>query len=245
MSRSAYKVLGPDRRSYHGGSGTWPAPGMWLEVKGALEPCSNGLHLCAREHLLSWLGPAIWEAEYEGECIDHDDKLVVRRARLVRQVEAWNDSTARLFAADCAERALPIFEAHRPGDARPREAIAAARAFARAEIPAAAMDAAWAAAMDAASAAARAASAAAWAAASSAARAASAAASSAARDAAWAAARAAAWDAARDAAMDAAWAAARDAARAAARDAARDAAMDAERAWHTERLFQYLEGEIR
>jgi hypothetical protein len=143
MSRSAYKVLGPDRRAIHGGSGTWPAPGMWLEVKGALEPCSNGLHLCAREHLLSWLGPAIWEAEYESECIDHGDKLVVRRARLVRQVEAWNDRTARLFAADCAERVLPLFESQRPGDTRPREAIAAARAFARAEITDAARAAAW------------------------------------------------------------------------------------------------------
>jgi hypothetical protein len=35
-----------------------------------------------------------------------------------------------LWAADCAERALPVFEARAPGDSRPREAIAAARAFA-------------------------------------------------------------------------------------------------------------------
>jgi hypothetical protein len=36
-----------------------------------------------------------------------------------------------LWAADCAERALPVFEAKAPNDPRPREAIAAARAFAR------------------------------------------------------------------------------------------------------------------
>ena len=34
-----------------------------------------------------------------------------------------------LWAADCAEQALPIFERHHPTDARPREAIAAGRAF--------------------------------------------------------------------------------------------------------------------
>lgn len=217
MTRTAYKVLGPKRRAFHGGKGVWPVPGEWLEVNGALVPCSNGLHLCAREHLVSWLGPTIWEAEYEGECIDHGDKLVVRRARLVRQVETWNDRTARLFAADCAERALPIFEAHRPGDARPREAIASARAFARGEISAAARAAARAAsaaAMDAAMDAAWSASAASSAAASSAARAAS----SAAR-----------------AARDAAWAAS---------SAARSASAAAS-AWQTERLWQYLEGEIQ
>lgn len=35
------------------------------------------------------------------------------------------------WAADCAERALPVFEKHAPADFRPREAIAGARAFAR------------------------------------------------------------------------------------------------------------------
>ena len=35
-----------------------------------------------------------------------------------------------LWAADCAERALPIFEAKAPNDTRPREAINAIRVFA-------------------------------------------------------------------------------------------------------------------
>jgi len=34
------------------------------------------------------------------------------------------------WAADCAERVLPLFEAAAPADARPREAIAGARAYA-------------------------------------------------------------------------------------------------------------------
>lgn len=40
-----------------------------------------------------------------------------------------------LWAADCAEHVLPLFEAERPEDLRPREAIAAARAWAAGEMP--------------------------------------------------------------------------------------------------------------
>ena len=51
--------------------------------------------------------------------------------------------TPRLWACDCAERVLPIFESDRPGDLRPRDAIRASRRYARGEIGAAARDAAW------------------------------------------------------------------------------------------------------
>jgi hypothetical protein len=103
-------------------------------------------------------------------------------------VEQDCEQVARLMAADFAEEALPLFEAERPDDQRPRVAIEMTRRHAVGKVGAAAWDAA----RDAA-----------WAAA---------------RDAAWAAARDAAWAAARAAARDAAWAAAWDAARAAARD---------------------------
>lgn len=43
-----------------------------------------------------------------------------------RIVAAW--------AADCAERVLPLFEAEAAGDSRPRDAVARTRAFARAEL---------------------------------------------------------------------------------------------------------------
>ena len=39
-----------------------------------------------------------------------------------------------VWAADCAERTLTLFEAKAPGDPRPREAIEGVRAFARGEI---------------------------------------------------------------------------------------------------------------
>ena len=106
------------------------------------------------------------------------------------QTVEGKDRELRLFACDCAEMVLPIFERHYPDDKRPRNSIEVARRFAEGkatdEERAAAGAAAWAAAR-----------AAAW-------------------DAAWDAAGAAAWAAAGDAAGDAARAAAWDAARAAA-----------------------------
>jgi hypothetical protein len=119
-----------------------------------------------------------------------DDALWGLRGVLPEQ-EKDRDRLARVFACDCAESVLHIYEKEFPEDKRPREAIRVSRAFAegkatRDELAAArdaARDAAW--------------------------------------DAARAAARDAAWAAARAAARDAAWDAARAAARAAARDAAK------------------------
>lgn len=42
--------------------------------------------------------------------------------------------TVAAWAADCAERVLPIFEAAAPGDGRPRNLLARTRAFARGEL---------------------------------------------------------------------------------------------------------------
>jgi hypothetical protein len=191
MSEKLYKVLDTDGRAFHGGTGAWSLPhdglpGEWMPPIADIEPCKRGYHLCREGDLVRWIGPAIYEAEVRGERIDAEEKIVVSEARLLARCEAWNERTARLFAADCAERVLPIWEEKHPTDMRPREAIEAARKYARGEIDSAARDAAGAAAR--AAAACDAARAAAW-------------------DAAWAAAWAAAWDAA-DAAARAAWAAA-------------------------------------
>ena len=56
------------------------------------------------------------------------------------------DQIARLMAADFAESVLPLYESRYPNDNRPRDAIVAARQFARGEIGDAARAAAWAAA---------------------------------------------------------------------------------------------------
>uniref|UniRef100_UPI00316AE52A putative immunity protein n=1 Tax=Microbacterium sp. K24 TaxID=2305446 RepID=UPI00316AE52A len=42
-----------------------------------------------------------------------------------------------VWAADCAEHVLPLFETEAPGDDRARDAIARTRAFARGELTAA------------------------------------------------------------------------------------------------------------
>ena len=131
----------------------------------------------------------ICEAEIGGGCIRASDKTVARTARITRVLDTWNKRTARLFACDCAERVLPVFERQHPADGHPRMAVDTARRFAEGQATreelAAAGAAAWDAARDAAGAAA---GAAAWAAAGAAAG---------------AAARAAAWDAAWDAARSA------------------------------------------
>ena len=229
MSEFLVKFLRADGTGPYSGF-RWPlptddAPGAWVTVAGTLEPCSVGYHLCRPQDVASWLNAAAYEAEYRGERIDVDEpggegKVVVREARLVRRLHAWDERAMRLFACDCAERVLPIYEAQHRDDQRPREAIAVARRFANGEATRDALDAARAAAWDAAGDAA-------WAAAG---------------DAAWDAARAAAGAAAGDAAGDAAWNAAWAAAWAAAGDAAWDAAWDAERSWQGARFQAYITG---
>lgn len=136
-----YKVLKNNGKCANGGNGKWYLPkklkdgtwkpGKWMpEIKGELEPCENGYHICRVQDLVCWLDEAIFEVEFDGEIVEDDDKCVVRKARLLRKIEAWNDKTARLFAADCAERVLPIYEKQYPDDDCPRKAIQAARDYA-------------------------------------------------------------------------------------------------------------------
>ena len=248
MSGKFYKALNTDGTPCNGGAGpawflpTGNRPGKWMPpIKGELVACENGYHLCRLKDMPRWLGPAIYEAEYRGDSIKGGGKVVVRQARLISRT-AWDETGAQLFAADCAEHVLHLFEKNCPGDDRPRKAIEAARVFARGKMPQEVLAAARTAA--------EAAGAAAWAAWAAARAAARDAARAAARDAARTAARAAgdaAW-AARDAARAAAWAAwdagaaARDAAGAAgaAAGAAGAAAGAAERKWHIRRLKRYL-----
>jgi len=137
MSDRLYKVTHADGRLYHG-IGRWNLPkngqpGEWMPpILGPLVACRNGYHLCERDTLIYWLGEAIHEVEYRGEMIrPAQDKILVREVRIVHTLSTWTERTARLLAADCAERVLPLFEAERPNDDRPRTAIAVARCFAR------------------------------------------------------------------------------------------------------------------
>ena len=195
-----YKVLGSDGNAIHGGSGAWhlphgKRPGKWMPEVARPTCCTRGYHLVELPALAEWLAAdcTIWEAEGRGAShTDGSGKTAYAQARLLRRVRL-SERDMRLFAADCAEHVLALFEVPCPDDDRPRKAVAAARAYARGEIDDAAGAAAGAAAQTAAGAAAQTA---AWAAAGAAAGAAAwaaagAAAGAAARAAAWAAARAA------------------------------------------------------
>lgn len=198
--------------SYQGGD---PIPyRKWTPTVRRPVPCERGWHACRWEDALDHISSELWVCELGGRIVEGDDKVAASSLRLVRKVPLGGREL-RLFAADCAERVLPIFEREHPNDPRPREAIRVARLFAEGETTPAEL------------AAARAAAWAAWAAARGAAR-----------DAAWAAGDAAG-DAARNAAGAAAWAAAEDAAEA---WVAAGAAGAAERAWQTDRLLCHYGG---
>jgi hypothetical protein len=77
-------------------------------------------------------GPVMLHVEAEPG-LDDGNKTVTSRL-YVHRVLSWDDTIAQLFAADCAERVLPIFETHYPADQRPRLAIEAARQFALGQI---------------------------------------------------------------------------------------------------------------
>jgi hypothetical protein len=241
--------LDKDGCSCHGGEaewslptrnadGTW-TPGEWMpEIEGELKPCRNGYHVVTLEQLPNWIGERIFEVEVGKEILPDDDKSVVRTCRLTRECTGWDERTARLFACDCAEHVLCLYEAQYPDDRRPRKAIETARRYAEGKAAVEDLtdvwDAAWAAARDAAEAARDAA----WEAAAWAAGVAAGVAAGAAGAAAWAAvwsAAGAVWDAAA-AAREAAWEAAAWAAGVAA-----GAAWDAEQQWQVERLGEILE----
>lgn len=208
-----YKFTRADRAATHAGDWRWDRLKKWQPAQTPVM-CESGYHLTTSAHLIDWLDTELWVAEGRGLSVVGDTKVVFAQARLVERVTAWDERLARHFAADCAERVLPIFEKHHPGDDRPRKAVEAARAFADGLITEKEL------------AAARAATWAAWAAPGDAA-------GDAARDAA---------RAAGDAARAAAWAAAGAAARAtwAAGNAAWAAAGAAERDWQAKHLCDLL-----
>ena len=151
-----YKVLAVDGVSpQHGGSGKWFVPkdgrvGEWMPAIKDISPCSRGYHFVTLEQLPRWIGPTLYEVEVRGQIIHESDKSVAEQARLVRRIETWNDKTLRLYAADCAERVVSLYEKDYPTDTRPRKAIQAARDFANGKITAEELNAAANAAYDAA-----------------------------------------------------------------------------------------------
>jgi hypothetical protein len=103
--------------------------------------CVQGWHACRWEDALEHISAELWVCELAGVIVAGDDKVAAERLRLVRRTPI-DDRVLRLFAADCAEQVLPIFEAARPHDDRPRAAIETVRRFCAGDATAEDLDAA-------------------------------------------------------------------------------------------------------
>lgn len=117
-----------------------------------LRPCPDGMARVTR--LLGgsrkWSGRVVTASEARSSCAEFDDLVWVASAMSRSNKDV--DRRLRLWMADCAARVLHIYERQAPADHRVRNAIVAARRFARGEIDAAraaAGAAPWAAAWDA------------------------------------------------------------------------------------------------
>jgi hypothetical protein len=121
-------------------------PGKWLPKVETLDMCASGYHYAKQSDIIDWLNEQIFEVEVKGKTIKGDNKSAAQQIRFVRKCAKWNDKSARLFACDCAERVLPLYEKEYPDDKRPRMAIETARKFANGKATQEELAAAWAAA---------------------------------------------------------------------------------------------------
>lgn len=102
MKTNLYKITDSHGNSCHGGTGSWVL-GEWREAHGRLVPCKNGIHLCRVSDLTRWIAAdtVVWRAEHKGKLIKADDKVVVRRARVVERIGKLTPKLLRRFACRC------------------------------------------------------------------------------------------------------------------------------------------------
>lgn len=108
----------------------WPAPGAWVEASGPLVACRVGVHVCRADELAHWIHDELWALEVGGDELAGVDCLVVRRARLIRRIDAWSDGGHQRFAQACIERARAVAAGQLP------ELVADARDASAAGFPA-------------------------------------------------------------------------------------------------------------
>ena len=86
----------------------------------SLNPCYR------REHVTNLFGGKKWMSPttvLKLDTVSHTDKMW-----LLCRSSFMSDKNWRLFACECAERVLPIFEKEYPDDNRPRKSIETSRA---------------------------------------------------------------------------------------------------------------------
>ena len=102
----AYKVLRPDGTSVFTRF-RWPlpdgGPGPWVDA--GVDPCRSGIHACRRADLPQWLGRALYEIELDGDVEEEATKVVAPRGRLLRRIDAWDDTMRDGYTRMCADRA--------------------------------------------------------------------------------------------------------------------------------------------
>jgi hypothetical protein len=102
----AYKFLRPDGTSVFTRF-RWPLPdggsGPWVDA--GVDPCRSGIHASRRADLPLWLGRALYEIELDGEIVEEATKVVAPRGRLLRRIDAWDESTRDEYTRMCADRA--------------------------------------------------------------------------------------------------------------------------------------------
>lgn len=155
MSGMLFKLLAVDGSAVNGGTGAWPlpqqtadgswTPGDWIEVKGRLKRCVNGLHLTTLQGVLNYKGSAIFEAEYDPKYDPnkHGYEWVVRRARLLRRLTLLNGKPMVRFGVECLDQVAPVYAAARAGDDRILLVLAAARLWLEDKASPADLDRAW------------------------------------------------------------------------------------------------------
>ena len=123
----AWKFLVDGMMSQHGGH-KWKI-GKWYEVE-SVEMCVSGFHASRRvaDALGYVYGSVLCLVEFDGECVEADDKLCAKRMRVIRAFKWCAVDNVRL-AIYAASSVLDVFEKKFPDDMRPRLAIRSARRF--------------------------------------------------------------------------------------------------------------------
>jgi hypothetical protein len=104
----AYKFLNPSGIGPYSGF-PWPLPtselpGAWVEARGPLELCRNGVHACRVSQLPYWWEAGLWEVELAEPITDADRMVLAPRGRLLRHMSAWHEPMMRRYARACAWR---------------------------------------------------------------------------------------------------------------------------------------------
>ena len=101
-------------------------PGKWTPSVADLKLCQSGYHVVNAINILLFISVELYLVEVKGRVIVDTNKSTHESVRLTKKL-AWNKDVAVMFAADCAEHVLHLFESKYPNDSRPRLAIEAAR----------------------------------------------------------------------------------------------------------------------